>query len=1462
MTGLSDATSYTFTVTALNSFGFGVSSQPSSEAMVSSATGAPSAPRDVVASARDQRILVSFNPPANDGGSPITGYKITANPVPPSTPEISGASLGCLIGFQGYCLLYPPGTQSTPVPSGAWQMELTGAQDSFILHISCASPTSCIAVGATATIGGSSLLSYVPYVVATNNAGATWNEVPFPSAPGMILTSVSCTSATSCVAGGFPAKLSLSVKPEIFYTSDAGATWKAASVPSSLESLGGISCVASSSTCFAVGLVGIASSEVVESTDAGATWQSTKGAPPAGIVSLLVPLITGNAISCASVSTCTFVGVKADVSLTSLGLAPMSVTTTNAGATWNANAMGPAEGPGALEIPSGISCASTVSCTAIGTSFLGAQTSTAWQTSNAGVTWAQENPIAGLGTYAHAFLYSVSCATASTCYVAGSSIGSSSVVAPVLEGTSDNGAIWQPENVATQANSVLGFDSVSCAPTTTTCKAGGLIGSSHGLQAAIAGAESCGTTGALCTTLSTSVSLGAQYQVPDAINATTYQVSVTALNANGFSLAGAAVYQVTPLAVPMASYGTGAPPVQATLIGNPTNGFSYTSELLLPAQYYNARNVDRDCGQSSRVNIPTTTTTTTRADLWVFCDTITHDFGLITSPSPPSGTKQNVYHFTPSGTAAVQDPLPGPSVSPQLPLLTEDVNTGTLSKPSWPYPCPYSTVGETSSGLASPIAPSQPCPFLPSEGPKGTSTLSAWATANKLTVPSVTISAQNLLEMGVAPSYDPDNDSDNDASPLRDTDAKTKGETPIPLTDYCMISANELTAYDLAGSNRPADCANLSSAGFVIVPGSQPLTTTHYQCMRWTAGLMTRPVGAFLSGYSASLTQSNKVLDYYQHWCIPQIKLGTDATYSDIVFLSNGTAAPLGWSFDMNLETTWSPSVGVGEVNVTGSTTNQPSSIYDNLFPFPSSSPQELNCSGPGIAKCDTSSPATPQDGFASGAVLGPNENHLYIYTPVGNWSHYVYLARINLSLSPKGTTTGTTTVNTSVCGTSFPVWACAANYKYYDTPPPTGSTSICPSTPIASSASWTTNGAEATPILATCPIPPFSSATTAQQAVIGGGTFSVSKVPTQNGTEYIMVYQPVGGPYSGEVQFAVASDPWGPFTLTTSAVIPGCSPTVFATSCYDYLLHPELDPTGNTNLVFSYFQRGTYNAPNSGGATGHVQFAMLPMNCVVAPDKCSTGYWEVAADGGIFPFGGAQFYGSMGGKTLKAPVVGIAATPDGKGYWEVAADGGIFAFGDAGFYGSMGGKTLKAPVVGIAATPDGKGYWEVAADGGIFAFGDAGFYGSMGGKPLNKPVVGITSTPDGGGYWEVAADGGIFAFGDAGFYGSMGGKPLNKPVVGITSTPDGGGYWEVASDGGIFAFGDAGFYGSMGAKPLNAPIVGIASTSDGFGYWEVASDGGIFAYLDAHFYGSMGGKHLNAPVVGMAASSEVPVSP
>jgi hypothetical protein len=206
-------------------------------------------------------------------------------------------------------------------------------------------------------------------------------------------------------------------------------------------------------------------------------------------------------------------------------------------------------------------------------------------------------------------------------------------------------------------------------------------------------------------------------------------------------------------------------------------------------------------------------------------------------------------------------------------------------------------------------------------------------------------------------------------------------------------------------------------------------------------------------------------------------------------------------------------------------------------------------------------------------------------------------------------------------------------------------------------------------------------------------------------------------------------------------------------------------------------------------------------------------GYWEVASDGGMFSYGAAKFFGSMGGTHLNAAVVGMAPTSNGRGYWEVASDGGIFSFGDAAFFGSMGGTRLNKPVVGIAATPDGRGYWEVASDGGIFSFGDAAFFGSMGGTRLNQPVVGIATTPDGLGYWEVASDGGIFSFGTAGFHGSMGGVVLNKPVVGIAAAPDGLGYWESAADGGIFSFGSADFFGSSGAIALQAPVVGLAAT-------------------------------------------------
>ncbi len=72
----------------------------------------------------------------------------------------------------------------------------------------------------------------------------------------------------------------------------------------------------------------------------------------------------------------------------------------------------------------------------------------------------------------------------------------------------------------------------------------------------------------------------------------------------------------------------------------------------------------------------------------------------------------------------------------------------------------------------------------------------------------------------------------------------------------------------------------------------------------------------------------------------------------------------------------------------------------------------------------------------------------------------------------------------------------------------------------------------------------------------------------------------------------------------------------------------------------------------------------------------------------------GAFFLTSPGAANLLSTYESVPALaglaipfgPGGGGYEEVAADGGIFAFGNASFHGSMGGKALDKPVVGIAA--------------------------------------------------------------------------------------------------------------------------------------------------------------------------------
>lgn len=233
-----------------------------------------------------------------------------------------------------------------------------------------------------------------------------------------------------------------------------------------------------------------------------------------------------------------------------------------------------------------------------------------------------------------------------------------------------------------------------------------------------------------------------------------------------------------------------------------------------------------------------------------------------------------------------------------------------------------------------------------------------------------------------------------------------------------------------------------------------------------------------------------------------------------------------------------------------------------------------------------------------------------------------------------------------------------------------------------------------------------------------------------------------------------------------------------------------------------------------------------LPLNArVIAYARSGDrGLWAAGADGGVFTFGSAPFFGSAVG-AASAPIVSLAATPNGDGYWLVSDSGAVFAFGAARSHGALDKVALRAPVASMASTPSGRGYWMVASDGGVFSFGDASFHGSAAALALQAPIVAMSATPTGRGYWLVAADGGVFAYGDAPFRGSMGGRPLNANVASVASTPSGSGYWMVASDGGVFSFGDAGFFGSAATSAVSASV-SIIATPTGKGYW-IAGDHG-----------------------------------
>ncbi|MHB1733758.1 MAG: hypothetical protein ACYCU8_09960 [Ferrimicrobium acidiphilum] len=246
----------------------------------------------------------------------------------------------------------------------------------------------------------------------------------------------------------------------------------------------------------------------------------------------------------------------------------------------------------------------------------------------------------------------------------------------------------------------------------------------------------------------------------------------------------------------------------------------------------------------------------------------------------------------------------------------------------------------------------------------------------------------------------------------------------------------------------------------------------------------------------------------------------------------------------------------------------------------------------------------------------------------------------------------------------------------------------------------------------------------------------------------------------------------------------------------------------GIFNFGGAAFEGNTYTDGLTGLSGAH------PLNAPIvgmAAEPGGTGYWLVAKDGGVFNFGGAKFAGSTysygitglsGAHPLNAPIVGIIPTPNGGGYWLIAADGGVFDFGNAKFYGSTysqghtglgGSNPISGRIVGGVATPSGNGYWLVSSTGAVYNFGGAanegdtaskGYTGLGGSHPLPAPIVSIAADSAGTGYWLVGSDGSVYNFGSAVYSGdvpslptpgksSAGGSGQNNTTVATTQAPN-----------------------------------------------------------------------------------------
>jgi len=371
---------------------------------------------------------------------------------------------------------------ATPSPGYSYQSNTT----SYDLYgVSCPFTTVCVAVGVTTVVSTSANPYWDGVVVTSNDGGVTWSPVTYVTGPlagttNTQLNSVSCPSATSCVAVGYDETSSGSDTALSLEGTFASGSWTwTPTTFSSMSMFLTVSCLAGTPDCVAVGSSSSSNSFVASTTsDGGSTWTT----PQTLNAQATDPVFT-NILSCtgtASAATCAAVWNANSPTSTSTAEAYVGTGAIDS-LSWSAATTFPTAG----DVLAGVACPSTTSCVVVGSNSGSSPTAGVADTlsiASGSGTWG--TPTTPSGT---AVLDGVACTSSTDCTAVGYWLLTSGRYTYEIDATtvtSDGGSTWSsadqfPDYGAAYYADFYGLNAVACGSTTTStqCSAVGDYGS-------------------------------------------------------------------------------------------------------------------------------------------------------------------------------------------------------------------------------------------------------------------------------------------------------------------------------------------------------------------------------------------------------------------------------------------------------------------------------------------------------------------------------------------------------------------------------------------------------------------------------------------------------------------------------------------------------------------------------------------------------------------------------------------------------------------------------------------------------------------------------------------------------------------------------------------------------------------------------------------------------------------------